>query len=606
LPPGSSPMSFDPEVTGYRLDSNRRTVRSGSGGIIVYADTPAAWSGTSRENHLEYRVPLQPGESRALRFLAPSVTEPLADDSHLAAYDWGAARQRFRTFWETTISSGMKLELPEPQLNLIYKNLIAQSEIITLDGDRVKYGAYSYEDYFGVEEGWPAVALAQYGHSELAERIASLMLSPHLMDKTNYHHQYRNGLDPWYAITIYRLTHDIEWLKSVAPALREAAEWTMRMIHENQDAKYGGILPKHAYGGDIHMPAYSFYSNATCWRGLHDTALAFRILNQPELAVRYQREADNYHQRLSDLADQLAEKQAGLTFLPTAFEIGADSDYHAKEPAYEFLAANVPPSDTWTYLGNFWNLFAPLSLEVKLFDAANPRSTWVPQYMEARGGILAGLARFTLGIDQIYGKGYYEALLEQGRRQEFRTSLYGVLAHGMSGNLYSFPEVSGVFPLRFRNDAMWEEYRRNMWDWGFQGWENCEGEPLSAGPGMALQLLRMSVVRETLETTAQDTLRLLDGAPPQWFDPGKKIAVRDAPTFFGKISFETEAFLDHIAAHVSPVPGFNAKNIILRLDGPQNRSIRRVTVSGKPWTQFDGPEIRLPVIGTSDVIAYFE
>jgi hypothetical protein len=59
-----------------------------------------------------------------------------------------------------------------------------------------------------------------------------------------------------------------------------------------------------------------------------------------------------------------------------------------------------------------------------------------------------------------------------------------------------------------------------------------------------------------------------DGAPPQWFDPGK-------------ISFEMGYFLNHIAAYVSPVPGFDAKNTILRLDGSQNRSLRHVTVNGK-------------------------
>ena len=59
------------------------------------------------------------------------------------------------------------------------------------DGQQLKYGAYWYEDYFGVEEGWPIVALAQYGHPDQAQSAAEIMLSPQLMDKTNYHHQYR-------------------------------------------------------------------------------------------------------------------------------------------------------------------------------------------------------------------------------------------------------------------------------------------------------------------------------------------------------------------------------------------------------------------------------
>jgi Na+/proline symporter len=117
-------------------------------------------------------------------------------------------------------------------------------------------------------------------------------------------------------------------------------------------------------------------------------------------------------------------------------------------------------------------------------------------------------------ISGLFGVAYNDAL-------QFLLVLAGngIFAHGMLENLYSFPEVAGVFPLRTNNGAMWREYRRNLWNWyfewrwGFEGWQNCEGEPLSAEPGMALQMLRMALIRETVETPAQDTLRLLDGAP---------------------------------------------------------------------------------------------
>src|SRR5262249_10257049 len=151
------------------------------------------------------------------------------------------------------------------------------------------------------------------------------------------------------------------------------------------------------YGGDIHTPAYSFYSNATCWRGLNDTARVFRALGRTAQADRYQQAADRYRKRPWELADQPADQKSRPPFLPMSFEIGSGAEYRQKEPAYTMLGWNVPASQTWLYLGNFWNLFAPCFLELNLFEKTDPRFAWVADYMDARGGVLAGLARFTLG-----------------------------------------------------------------------------------------------------------------------------------------------------------------------------------------------------------------
>ncbi|MFN7996653.1 MAG: hypothetical protein U0Q18_23780 [Bryobacteraceae bacterium] len=606
--PQETPFYFDPQVTGYELDPAERAVLSPAGEVMLYADTPGRWEGTARENHLSYPLSLAPGESRTLRFFVPSVDEPLKTADGLREFAWQKSLEDFRAWWKRELTSGMQIELPEAQFNDVYKNLLAQSLIITLDDSLVRYGAYFYESYFGVEEGWPAVALAQYGYPEAAQKILSIMLSPELMDKKNYHHQYRNGLEPWYAATIYRLTRDRAWLEGIAPDLKAAAEWTLRVTGENQDSKYPGILPRHSYGGDIDTPAYSFYANATCWRGLHDTALAFRVLGREEEAQKYQQAADAYRHRLLQLADQISDRSSTAPFIPMAFEIGSTQNYREREPSYDFLGINVPANNTWIYLGNYWNLFAPMMLEVNLFPSGDPRARWIPDYMDKRGGILMGLARFTLGLDQIYGKGYYESLLEEGRRAAFQTSLYGIFAHGMSQNLNSFPEVAGIFPLRTSNSAMWREHQRNLWNWyfewgwGFEGWQNCEGEPLSAGPGMALQTLRMALLRESIETEEQDTLRLLDGAPAHWFEPGKRIVVKDASTFFGKISFETEGLGSGVRARITRPKGFDAHRVILRLP----RAARNVTIGGQPWSQVSGEEVTLPEGESIDLVATFQ
>jgi hypothetical protein len=66
-------------------------------------------------------------------------------------------------------------------------------------------------------------------------------------------------------------------------------------------------------------------------------------------------------------------------------------------------------------------------------------------------------SRFTIGFDQIYGKGYYESL-ERGKRAEFWTLPGGIFAHGMSQDL----QFRKFACLRVSNGAMRQEYAQPM------------------------------------------------------------------------------------------------------------------------------------------------
>jgi hypothetical protein len=586
-----TPLSQDPLPTGYTLDKDRKTVRDEHGSVILQASKAGKWAGTPRENQLAYSFKLGPGEKQSLAFLIPSVDAPLKS---VPAFSPDEELSAFKSYWTNLLKAGAQIDVPEAPINDMYKNLIAQSLIITLDGDQVRYGAYFYESYFGVEEGWPAVALAQFGQDAAAKRIAELMLSPAYMDKANYHHQYRNGLDPWYALTVGRLTQDWAWMQKQVPMIRSCAEWTLKVTGENKDPNYGGLLPKHVYGGDVGMPAFSFYSNATCYRGLHDTAVVLDLLGEKADAERYRAAADTYRKRIMELADRLVDRSSGIPFLPMSFDLDTPSGHVEKEPAYQFLPSHTSRGDTWGYVGNYWNLFAPLLHEVRLFDAADERRHWIPRFIEQRGGILTGLSRFDLGVDHIYTKGYIESLLEDGRREEFLTSLYGVLSNGMSRNLYSSPEVSGIFPLRTDNLAIEREHEQGRWNWIYRyagywiaGWQNQEGEPTSAGAGMALQLLRMALVREDFASDPPQRLLLLDGAPSHWFEKGKHVAVKDMRTFFGRVSFRVDSLGNSCKASLS-LPDVDCA---LRLPHPAGLALKSVTVNGKPWTAFKGNEV---------------
>ncbi len=585
----ATPFTSDPLETGYRLDRDHRTVRDEAGRVALHAWQTGRVGGTPRELHLSNTITLEPHATGTLTYFVPDVTAPMTEVEPIAGANPYELLREFREYWRKAIGPARTLELPEAGLADALRNLLAQCMIIGLDGPVARYGAYHYESYFGLEEGWTAVAMAQFGLADVGRKVMDYMLSDECLDKANYHHQYRNGLAPWYAADISRLAPDRAWLEEIAPTLRRCADWTIATISANQDPKWGGILPRHAYGGDIGMPAYSFYSNATCWRGLYDTAILMEMLGDADAGRRYRDAAERYRSRLIELADALADRTNDLTFLPVSFGLIQDGRERDREPSYAVLASDVPYSDLWVYLGNYWNLFAPCLQELRLFPVSDPRSQWIPSYMDARGGIAAGQVRFANGLDAVYGKGYIQSLLDSGRREDFLTSLYGLFSAAMSRHLYSNPEVSGLFPLRTGALPMYRENARERWFWSYryggawaQGWQSQEGEPLAAGAGMAVQILRMAIVREDYAQDPPTSLRIFDGVPSHWFDAGRRIVCPGMATFFGVLDLETEARADGAAIRITPHGALTAEELRLRIPAPNGRKLQRAAVNGVP------------------------
>jgi hypothetical protein len=602
------PMGFEPLDTGYQLEPDHQTVRNATGEVVLYAELPFLKKGTSLEHLLDYSVELAPKGLKEFHFVFPSVNQPVKERAVLAQWNPKEGRERFRRYWAKALQGDTDLKLPEPPLSDLCKNLVAQAMIVLSDGDTLKYGGYWYEWYFGVEEGWPITALAQFGHSELAKRAIQVMLSPELMDKSNYHHQYRSGLAPMYAAQVYRLTRDRDWLRKISSDLKVSAEWIIQARHQQQGklADYEGLLPRHAYGGDIHTPAYSIYSNATCWRGLQDTAYLFGELGDAELTEKYANDAAAYRRRIEETVAKFANRESQPPFVPLALDIG-----EANTPGYRKVESPYPfiPSDP---LGNFWILFAPLMLESGVFPADSQYARWITDFMEQRGGLLAGLARFYRGVDHIYGFAYPLQLHDRGDRRKFLATVYSVLAHGNSRDSFTSPEVAGVFPLRTDNRAWEDTFRRSLWNWDLygSGWMQEEfgkavgAEPLSAGAGMSLQLVRKMVFDEKLDRDGRMTgeLDLLKMAPSHWLETGKKIELNRMPTCFGAMSLRLESQLsrDRIVGHFEAPSDQPAKTIRLWLRHPKGLPIKAVAINRTAVRDFAAESVMLPASGTTE------
>ncbi|MBL8842684.1 MAG: hypothetical protein JNL90_14280 [Planctomycetes bacterium] len=562
--------------------ADARIVRDAERRIVLVASAPGVLLGDEREPCFAVELPRDGDRFAPLDLVLPSVNAPTADATPLLACRFDAARERFDRWWAARFGV-VEFATPEPRLDRLRRSLTAQALIALLDGARLKYGAGVYEDYYGLEEGWPTVALAQFGCVAEAQQAARAMVAPELLDEGNYHHPYRNGLAPAAAAAVARLAPDAEFVAALAPRAAAIAEWIVARRHASDDAAtsdgtangsaagaanrvedraWRGLLPKHAYGGDIGTPARSLYSNATCWQGLVACAELLERAGEPARAATLRADAADFRATLLERFAALTDRSSAPPFVPMAVDLGipGTAGYEPCERAYDFLATSGR--------GSYWALFAPLLLETGVFPLDAPERRFVQEFLAQRGGTLLGLPRFHAATDAVYGLGSITAAALEGDPDEFALRADAYFAHALDREVFTGGEVAGVAPLRLSPESQAARRAAARWQldlysgqWGQSAFGRATGsEPLSAAAGLGLLLLRRMVVEELGpdgdESGPPATLELLRCAPRRWWREGARVRFA-LPTAFGPVALDVESRLDsagELRARVTPPP----------------------------------------------------
>ena len=117
----------------------------------------------------------------------------------------------------------------------------------------------------------------------------------------------------------------------------------------------------------------------------------------------------------------------------------------------------------------------------------------------------------------------------------------------------------------------------HRWTWG-----QYFGPPSTDGAWF--ELYRQMLIRETDD----DALLLLQATPRKWLEPGRRIAIERAPTYYGKLSFTVRSEAGgRIVAEIDMPDRSRPKALRLRLRHPQARPARAVTVNGQDWPDLD-------------------
>ncbi len=527
--------------------------------------------GATIDGELVQNVELAPGARRSTHLIQPwGDGEQPQDVGVYRRADHDEALREFHRYWDQIQEAAALIDVPEPHVVNMYRAVLTQL-LINADGDTMPYGSdpsWYAGRLYGIEEGYAMIALAQVGLLGDAQRyLDGTYLTPEFLVKTprytkyaDRHQQYRNGLQPHYAVTAYRLGRDRAWIAKHLPLLRQCAEWTMAERRKTQTLENGarplhyGLLPKWSYGGDISdLQCYALYANFACWKGLVDTAWLLGELGDHDTATRYRADADDYRRSIVRAVEGNYRPDHDPPFLPL-----------------QLYADRLVGDD-------YDQLFAGTLLHLQPWDPTDRQLAYVTEFLERDNRTFCLLPRFRRdvgagGLDGLYGLGYILTKLRQDRIDEFLLGFYGYLAFNLERGTFAARETN----LIYASDV----HARSRYD------VPDKSDPVPCAAAVAVQLLRHMLATELRPAPdrAADRLRLLGGAPRSWFADGRTIRARRLPTEFGELDLEvvSRAATGRIEARVAPPLRDRWSAIELRLRDPRGHKLARVTVNGRP------------------------
>ena len=379
----------------------------------------------------------------------------------------------------------------------------------------------------------------------------------------------------------YFLTGDRGWFEKNLPRLRAAADWTIRqrkLYMENTPGRenlfVAGLMPPSMLG-DYALPACDWHwyycADALDLQGLQRFADALAQFDG-EAGKKYQAEADAFREGLhrAVVQDQIL----------SPVRRGRDGTFHAYIPrmAYaggktgqELGAPQYNDSELDSCMGAL-----PLAEPFSAVDATAPGmmdTVDVMAEMTASESAAAKLgeerrARGLSADDAWYWMSYVS--LPKASHTANTYLLQDDIPNFLRFWMNAYATMVGA------DGRLWEH-------WHLGGFATCE-TPDNGTAGWFMENFRNLLLMEEGRS-----LGLARATPRAWLEQGKRISVRNAPTYFGDLAYEVVSDVDHgkIAATIE-VPGRTApEKILLRFRHPESKHMTRVTVNGEDWKDFD-------------------
>ncbi|MBZ5542683.1 MAG: hypothetical protein LAO07_03270 [Acidobacteriia bacterium] len=591
-------------VDGDRVSGNYQ----GSSVLRFLIDTRGAGRLENLSGGVTYEVEL-PGHAEHTLFVkVPFITLTEAGDiDRLRALNPEREREEVGRFWRGRVATGSQIRTPEPWLNDFYKAhlihlLINDEREVGADRYMARVGSFFY-GAFGNESIMMISDLDRRGYWKEAERSLDLFLhyqgtvrlpgnfttqkgilygaGGYEMGDYNQHH----GWILWGLAEHYWHTRNRAWMERAASHMVDACRWitderkgTMKLDPQGRRVPEYGLLPAGSLE-DVTDFWYWLSTNAFTWWGLSNAAAALEDYGHPEGSALV-KEAESYRQDILRAYREAAVRAPVVRLRDGTYVPDFPSNPYTRGRAHGWLRETLEGA-----------IMLPIA---RLMDPTSREAEWILKDYEDNRYISDKFGYSIPVFDRFW--------FSRGGFSMQPNLLHGPLAYFYRDQIEHFlrayfdPFASAYDPtLRMLCEHPLPELGYFVGD-----------HYKTSDEAQSAYWLRLMFVAEL-----DGALHLGRGLPRYWLRDGETIGIKDASTYFGKTTYEirSKGKEGKIEMSLDP-PSRNApREIVVRFRHPESKPIRRVTVNGKGWQDFDAikGDIRLrgTTTGHTEIVAEY-
>ncbi len=549
-------------------------------------------------------------EPADLQIAGPTITLsgklPAGDEARCTAYipAWPATptdaqvlvqaapdARRLEAYWNKVLEPAAQITLPDELLTQV----IRASEVHCLlaarnedEGRRVS--AWISSDRYGpLESEANSIirGMGLMGHDEFAQRSFDYFIARY--NKAGYlttgYTMVGTGEHLWTLAEHHQRVQDDQWLTAVAPQLARVCQWIVAQraktkLTDSQGTRVPeyGLFPP-GVTADWNRYAYRFFNDAQYCAGLETAARMLAAIQYPG-ADRWLEDAEQYR---NDLLRAYRATQARSPVV----QLG-DGTWGLPDPALLDCPGRVedflPGEDgnrSWAYSVE---LGAHHLAATRVLDPAGSDVGTMMDYLEESQFLRSGMGD------------YPEA---RNRQDPFNLGGFAKVQpyYGRFAEVYAARDDVKPFVRAYFNAIPSLLCRENLSFW--EHFHNMGGWNKTHETGWFLCQSRLMLVQER-----GHELWLAPFATSNWLQDGQIISVQNAPTDFGRVSFQIESAIkqNNIQAEIQPPVRQSPERIVLRLRHPDGKPIRAVTVDGQPHQSFDVEEETITLLPTKSPI----
>ncbi|MDD5310935.1 MAG: discoidin domain-containing protein [Candidatus Omnitrophica bacterium] len=465
--------------------------------------------GKDLKDSLSYRKKIPAGTTESLDFIVPSGTGAELSFNDIKDKGFDEALALTFKYWKGRIP--LVMNIPDKRYSdCFYSSLYY---ILIMDEEHKLFpGPYEYTSFFMHDAIDMDNALDKAGLTEEARASTE-----HFNYKEGGGYVDELGGSIFAPYEHYRLTKDVKYLEAAYPRMKSACELIRKvrapqMSLPKEDVAYG-LLPKGVSQDNFKIPAYLYVDDWWAMIGLKAAYESAQILGKPDDAKWMKAEYGSLHSATIASIEKSMKKN-GLSFMP------GFADYWPKEMRIKDMDHRI--------LGDTQMAWAH---RPALFPGENM-------------GIPVPAELFKTSYEQYWKNAGKFSDYDGGWFVEYEQLFWG----------YNFKLAHPLIYIGMEDVAL------KSIEWGIEH-QSCPGGWMEAMPtkvnSKGLREITEGIVgdvphgwsaahyilllRDMLFREDGDKLVLLSCIPDSWLDDGKVIEIKDAPTYFGKVSFKVES-----------------------------------------------------------------